>query len=118
MRAALHAVGRSADILPLMALGAHLHEAETLEQAREVVRALTAEAGASASVLILLSEEFAQAEGELPEESSALLTVLPRAGSSSLASLEKTRELVSRSVGVDLIAKSKRMVQRDGRDNR
>jgi hypothetical protein len=68
------------------------------------------------SVLLLLSDEFAAAE---TEASSALVLVLPgiRAaaeGGLRRDPLEMTRELVSRSVGVDLIAKSKRMVRRDG----
>jgi len=106
MRAALHAVGRSADIHPLLALGARLHEVDSLQQARAVARELD-----QSSVLLLLSAEFAEAE---TEASAALVIVLPGAGASALGSLEKTRELVSRSVGVDLIAKSKRMVRRDG----
>ncbi len=110
MKAALHAVGRSAEIHPLLALGAQLHEVETLNQARAVARELDRE-----SVLLLLSDEFADAESEA---SAALVFVLPgiRAGAAGLRRdpLEMTRELVSRSVGVDLIAKSKRMVRRDG----
>jgi hypothetical protein len=111
MKAALHAVGRSAEIHPLLALGAELHEVESVEQARAVARELDRE-----SVLLLLSDEFAAAE---TEAFSALVLVLPgiRAaaeGGLRRDPLEMTRELVSRSVGVDLIAKSKRMVRRDG----
>jgi len=86
---------------------------ESLNQARAVARELDRE-----SVLLLLSDEFADAESEA---SAALVLVLP--GTQAAAEgglrpgrdpLEMTRELVSRSVGVDLIAKSKRMVRRDG----
>jgi vacuolar-type H+-ATPase subunit F/Vma7 len=105
VKAALHAVGRSAEIRPLLALGAELHEVQSIEQARTVARELDSE-----SVLLLLSDEFAEAE---TEAAAALVLVLPglRPGRDPL---EMTRELVSRSVGVDLIAKSKRMVRRDG----
>lgn len=106
MKAALHAVGRSAEIHPLLALGAELHEVESIDQARAVARELDRE-----SILLLLSDEFAEAE---TEASAALVLVLPGIRPSSRDPLEMTRELVSRSVGVDLIAKSKRMVRRDG----
>ncbi len=107
MRAALHAVGRSTDMLPLLALGASLHEVDSLAQAEETVRELDRQA----NILILLSQEFAGAEAQAAE---SLVVVLPGARPAAGDSLEKTRELVSRSVGVDLIAKSKRMVRRDG----
>jgi hypothetical protein len=106
VKAALHAVGRSAEIHPLLALGAELHPVESIEQARAVARELDRE-----SVLLLLADEFAQAESEA---AAALVLVLPGLRASSRDPLEMTRELVSRSVGVDLIAKSKRMVRRDG----
>ena len=106
MKAALHAIGRSAEIHPLLALGARLHEVESLDQARAVARELDQE-----SVLLLLSDEFADAESEA---SAALVLVLPGTRAAARDPLEMTRELVSRSVGVDLIAKSKRMVRRDG----
>jgi hypothetical protein len=109
MKAALHAIGRSAEIQPLLALGAELHEVESSAQARAVIRDLDRE-----SIFLLLSEEFAEAE---PEAAAALVLVLPGAaaeGGQRRDPLEMTRELVSRSVGVDLIAKSKRMVRRDG----
>jgi hypothetical protein len=109
MKAALHAVGRSTDLLPLLALGASLHEVDSLEQARETVRELDRQSQQT-SILVLLSEEFAAAEAEA---SASLAVVLPGRQTSGRDSLEKTRELVSRSVGVDLIAKSKRMVRRD-----
>ncbi len=107
MRAVLHAVGRSTDMLPLLALGASLHEVDSLEQAQDMVRELDRQA----NILILLSQEFAEAEAQAAE---SLVVVLPGARPTARESLEKTRELVSRSVGVDLIAKSKRMVRRDG----
>jgi len=106
VKAALHAIGRSAEIHPLLALGAQLHEVESLNQARAVAQELDRE-----SVLLLLSDEFADAEGEA---SAALVLVLPGTRAAARDPLEMTRELVSRSVGVDLIAKSKRMVRRDG----
>ena len=106
MKAALHAIGRSAEIHPLLALGAQLHEVESLNQARAVAQELDRE-----SVLLLLSDEFADAESEA---SAALVLVLPGTRAAARDPLEMTRELVSRSVGVDLIAKSKRMVRRDG----
>jgi hypothetical protein len=120
VKATLHAVGRSAEIHPLLALGAELHEVGSIEQARAVARELDRE-----SVLLLLSDEFAEAE---TEAAAALVLVLPglraaaegggQPGAAGLRPsrdpLQMTRELVSRSVGVDLIAKSKRMVRRDG----
>lgn len=106
MKAALHAIGRSAEIRPLLALGARLHEVESLAEARAVAGELDKE-----SVLMLFSDEFAEAETVV---SAALVLVLPGIRPSSRDPLEMTRELVSRSVGVDLIAKSKRMVRRDG----
>ncbi len=106
VKAALHAVGRSAEIHPLLALGAELHEVETLGEARAAARELDRE-----SVLLLLTDEFADAE---TESQAALVLVLPGLRASTRDPLEMTRELVSRSVGVDLIAKSKRMVRRDG----
>jgi vacuolar-type H+-ATPase subunit F/Vma7 len=110
MRAALHAIGRSIDMLPLLALGASLHEVDSLQQAQETVRELDRQ-GEQLKVLILLSEQFAEAEAQATE---SLVVVLPGTRPSERDSLEKTRELVSRSVGVDLIAKSKRMVRKDG----
>ena len=106
MKAALHAVGRSAEIHPLLALGAELHEVESIAQARAAARELDRE-----SVLLLLTDEFADAE---TESQAALVLVLPGLRAATRDPLEMTRELVSRSVGVDLIAKSKRMVRRDG----
>jgi hypothetical protein len=133
MKAALHAIGRSAEIQPLLALGASLHEVDSLDGAQAAARELNQE-----SVMLLLSDEFAEAETEAP---AALVLVLPgtrvpaeggppavegaaggpaegrphaAAGRLRRDPLETTRELVSRSVGVDLIAKSKRMVRRDG----
>ena len=106
MKAALHAIGRSAEIQPLLALGAELHEVQSLEQARSMVRELDRE-----NVFLLLSDEFAEAE---PAAAVALVLVLPGTRAAGRDPLEMTRELVSRSVGVDLIAKSKRMVRRDG----
>ncbi len=106
MKAALHAVGRSAEIHPLLALGAELHEVESLAEARAAARELDRE-----SVLLLLTDEFADAE---TESQAALVLVLPGLRAAGRDPLEMTRELVSRSVGVDLIAKSKRMVRRDG----
>ena len=110
MMAALHAVGRSTDMLPLLALGASLHEVDSLAQAQDAVRELDRQAR-QANILILLSQEFAEAEAQAAE---SLVVVLPGRRPTGRDSLEKTRELVSRSVGVDLIAKSKRMVRRDG----
>ena len=107
MRASLHAVGRSADTLPFLALGAALHEVDSLEKARAAVRSLSAQPQS----LILLSEEFAAAETEAPE---GRVFVLPGVRGAKREALERTRELVSRSVGVDLIAKAKRMVRSDG----
>ena len=106
VKAALHAVGRSAEIHPLLALGAELHEVESIGEARSVVRELDRD-----NVLLLLSDEFADAETDSP---AALVLVLPGIQAARRDPLEMTRELVSRSVGVDLIAKSKRMVRRDG----
>ena len=111
MKAALHAIGRSAEIQPLLALGAELHEVDSLERARAVVRELDRE-----SVFLLMGDELAPAESEA---AAALVLVLPGTRSAAEGGmqrdpLEMTRELVSRSVGVDLIAKSKRMVRRDG----
>lgn len=106
MRAALHAIGRTAEIHPLLALGAQLHEVESQEQALAAVGELDRE-----SALLLLAAEFAAAESRA---SSALVIVLPGARAGGWDALEMTRELVSRSVGVDLIAKSKRMVRRHG----
>jgi hypothetical protein len=106
MRAALHAIGRPWEVHPLLALGAQLHEVESLEQAFSAVSELDRE-----SALLLLAAEFAEAE---TRAATALVIVLPGARAGGRDALEMTRELVSRSVGVDLIAKSKRMVRRDG----
>jgi hypothetical protein len=91
MKAALHAIGRSAEIRPLLALGARLHEVESLAEARAVAGELDKE-----SVLMLFSDEFAEAETVV---SAALVLVLPGIRPSSRDPLEMTRELVSRSVG-------------------
>jgi len=100
MRLSIHAVGRTPDVSPYLALGAAVHEVETDAAARDAVRA-----AAGAGTLVILSEEFASAAAVAR---GALVFVAPGIAGSSGAAREKTRELVSRSVGVDLIAKADR----------
>ncbi len=94
MKAALHAVGRSAEIHPLLALGAELHEVESIDQARAVARELDRE-----SILLLLSDEFAEAE---TEASAALVLVLPglRTSSAQAGATRRSRP-TPRSAGDD-----------------
>jgi len=101
MKLAIHAVGRSQDVFPYQALGASIHEVDSDAAASEAVKKLSKDVGA----LILVSEEFAAAADAAADR---LVFVVPGAGGSCNIAVEKTRELVSRSVGVDLIAKADR----------
>jgi vacuolar-type H+-ATPase subunit F/Vma7 len=101
MKLAIHAVGRAQDILPYLTLGAELHEVDSASSAAEAVR----EAARGSVSLVIVSEEFADAADAAP---GALTFVAPGIGGGGDAAVEKTRELVSRSVGVDLIAKADR----------
>jgi vacuolar-type H+-ATPase subunit F/Vma7 len=101
MKLAIHAVGRAQDVFPFLALGAEIHEVSSEREAADAVRSLAREAG----TLVLLSEEFARAA---EAGRSGLVFVAPGAGGSLHTAIDKTRELVSRSVGVDLIAKADR----------
>lgn len=98
MNAALNAIGRSRDILPYLAAGAVLHEATTIDEARSALRQAVARGG-----LVLLAEEFAAAQDAAPD---AFVIVLPGVHESVHTALEKTREVITRSLGVDLIAKT------------
>jgi len=99
MKVVLHAVGRSQDVLPYLAIGALVREVQNSQEAVEAVKAAARQEGA----LILLSEEFAAA-GEYA--AGALVFVSPGVRGAESVALEKTRELVTRSLGVDLIAKA------------
>lgn len=100
MKATLHAVGRTEDVAPYLALGAEVHEVTGPEEAARAVR----EATRSAS-LVLVAEEFAGAAG--PRAGSVVM-VVPGVRESSKAAVNRMRELIARSVGVDLIAKAER----------
>jgi hypothetical protein len=100
MKLAIHAVGRGQDILPYLALGAEIHEVDSEKAAMAAVKEITREAG----TLVIVSEEFAVAAEVAPAE--RLVFVAPGAGGSLHTSIERTRALVTRSVGVDLIAKA------------
>ena len=103
MRARIHAVGRTPDVLPFLALGATIHDADSLAEAREAVKALVRDP----AVLVILAEEFAEA-ADLAPPGGALVVVTPGAKGGRGMSLARTREMISRSVGVDLIAKAGR----------
>lgn len=107
MNALLYAVGRPSDVLPYLALGARVCEVESAEEAGEAV----ASAAEEGDVLIILSEEFAAAA---EKASGRPVLVAPGARGVLHAALEKTRELVKRSVGVDLIARAKGTGRRHG----
>ena len=107
MRAVLHAVGRSSDVLPFVALGSRVHEVESAREAEQAVRSAAGEEGA----LIIVSEEFAAAG---KEARGKLVIVSPGVQGSLRSALEETRRLVTRSVGVDLIAKARRTGRKDG----
>jgi len=108
MKVVLHAVGRTQDILPFLALGATLHEVESLADARDAVRRATE---GEESVLVILSEEF----GRAAEEGGAALVFLsPGAAGAERASLERMRGLITRAIGVDLIAKAERSARGAG----
>ena len=107
MNALLCAVGRPSDVLPYLALGARICEVESAEEAGEAV----ASAAKEGDVLIILSEEFAGAAEKAPGRPVLLA---PGARGALHAALEETRDLVTRSVGVDLIAKAKRAGRRHG----
>ncbi len=106
MSAALHAVGRTPDVLPFLALGARVHEAESAGEAEAAVASAAKEEGA----LIILSEEFAAAAEKAPGK---LVLVSAGTKGSLRTAIEKTRDLVTRSVGVDLIARAKRTGRRN-----
>jgi len=106
MKMSLHAVGRSQDILPFLALGAKIHEVEKASEADEAVKAAGKEAGA----LIILSEEFASAA---EQAQGKLVFLSPGAQGSKKIAVERIREQVARSVGVDLIAKAGRKGRKD-----
>ena len=106
MKVVLHAVGRTSDVLPFLAFGARVHEVESAEEAEEAVASAAKEGGA----LIILSEEFGPAAEKAP---GGLVAVTPGVRGALRTALERTRELVTRSVGVDLIARAKRTGRRD-----
>ncbi len=104
MKLAVHAVGRGEEVLPFRALGAVLHEVATLEEARRAVRA----AGREGEALVVLTDEFAPAR---EAAGRALVVVLATSGTG--AALEEVRQLVARSVGVDLLDKALQSEKRD-----
>ena len=99
MKVVLHAIGRSQDALPFAALGASVHEVQSDLEAVDAVKAAARQEGA----LILLSEEFAAAAEHAADR---LVFISPGVRGATHFALEKTRELVTRSLGVDLIAKA------------
>jgi hypothetical protein len=101
MKAVLHAVGRSSDVVPFVGLGARVHEVESAREALDVVKSVANEP----DTVIILSEEFAAAAEGARDR---LVVVLAGIRGSAQVALEKTRQLVSRSVGVDLVAKAER----------
>jgi vacuolar-type H+-ATPase subunit F/Vma7 len=100
MKAVLHAIGRSRDILPYAAAGFSLHEVSSIDEARSAVEAC------AAGSLVILSEEFAEAAEAAEAAEGPLVVILPGVQESKHAALQKTRDLITRSIGVDLIAKA------------
>jgi hypothetical protein len=101
MKVVFHAVGRSCDVVPFVGLGARVHEVESVREAHDVVKSVAGEPDA----VIMLSEEFA---GAAEAARDRLVIVLPGIRGSAHVALEKTRDIVCRSVGVDLVAKAER----------
>ena len=99
MRLAIHAVGRPEDVLPFLALGAQAHEATDAAAAKALVKKLDSKPG----TLILLAEEFSAAAASAQQ---ALVVVIAGATGGTGETLEKVRNVVARSLGVDLIAKA------------
>ncbi len=99
MKLAIHAVGRPEDVLPFLALGAQVHEAMDAAAAKALVHKLDEKPG----TLILLTEEFGAAAAEAKQ---ALVVVIAGAAGGTGETLDKVRNVVARSLGVDLIAKA------------
>lgn len=94
MMAEFHAIGRAHEVRPFAALGAKLHEVDSLEAARSAME------GLKTPSFVAISEEFAEAASGTK---GALVVILP--GKNRLA-VEATRRLVLQAVGVDLVARA------------
>jgi len=100
-------VGGAQAILPFKAGGAVLYPAE---DAAGVTAALRQIAGHRAASLVLITAEAAAAApdsvSDFEEEDRHALMVIPTRREERSAGLERMRELIVRSVGVDLIARA------------
>ena len=103
----VHVVGGAQVILPFRAGGAVLWPAENGDGVRKVLEELEAQPAGS---LVLLTEEAAalapDAVGEFEQKGAHALLVIPTRLREKSAGLERIRQVIIRSVGVDLIARA------------
>ena len=103
----VHVVGGAQVILPFRAGGAVLWPAENGDGVRKVLEELAAQPAGS---LVLLTEEAAalapDAVGEFEQKGAHALLVIPTRLREKSAGLERIRQVIIRSVGVDLIARA------------
>lgn len=106
-RGRVHVIGGAQVILPFRAGGAVLWPAEDAEGVRTALGELEAQPPGS---LVLLTEEAAalapDAAREFEEKGAHALLVIPTRLKEKSAGLERMRQVIIRSVGVDLIARS------------
>lgn len=103
----VHVIGGAQVILPFRAGGAVLRPAEDAAAVRKALEELAAQPAGS---LVLLTEEAAalapDAVREFEENGAHAVLVIPTLLKEKSAGLERMRQVIIRSVGVDLIARS------------
>jgi len=100
-------IGNAQVILPFKAGGAVLYAAEDAAAVARALKEINAKTGSS---LVLITDEAAEASPEevkdFEEAGRHALMVVPTRKTEKSAGLERMRELIIRSVGVDLIART------------
>ena len=99
-------MGKHAAILPFKAVGVEIVDIDGVEDAQEKLCAL---AGAEEETLVLIPEDIAvecQAEiASIRKGSSVVVMTLPASSGDAGLQREQVRQLVARSIGVDLMGK-------------
>lgn len=102
------AIGRHAAVLPFKAVGVEPVDIESVDDAKQELRSLR-ETGEEALVLIPeeIAVECANEIGLLRQGTNAVVLTLPASSGEVGIQREHVRQLVARSIGVDLMGKRK-----------
>ncbi|MCL2001752.1 MAG: V-type ATP synthase subunit F [Planctomycetes bacterium] len=100
------AIGKHAAILPFKAVGVGLCDVETVDEAKAALRKIRDD---GEETLILIPEDIAaECEYEIAhirQGTSVVIMTLPASGGEIGVQRERVRQLVARSLGVDLMGK-------------